>query len=134
MSMISKKGIYGLSAMYLLAQNSNDIFIQSKEIALKANIPHNYLEQILIILKKHKLVQSIRGNKGGYKISKKPNDITVFEVLNALETCINCIEVPKDNLILENFWNDSQDKMKDIFDISLEDLVKQNKQNIIFSI
>jgi len=134
MSMISKKGIYGLNAMYILAKNPHDIFMQSKDIALKADIPHNFLEQILIILKKNKLVQSIRGKKGGYKVSRKINEITVFEILDALESCITCIEIPKENTILNAFWKESQDKMKDIFNITLEDLVEKNKENIIFVI
>lgn len=134
MSMISKKGIYGLSAMYTLALTSKDSLMHSRDIAKKSNIPHNFLEQILIALKKNNLVTSIRGNKGGYKLSRDPQLITVYEILNSLESCIACIDTPKDNIILSAFWKESQEKMKKIFDTSLEELVKQNQQNIIYSI
>ena len=132
--MISKKGVYGLSAMYVLALNLNDDLMQSKDIASKANIPHNFLEQILIVLKKANLVKSIRGNKGGYKLFKSAEKISVYDILNSLESCISCIPEEQEEQLLFSFWQESQNKMKNIFDLSLHDLVLQNKRSIIFSI
>jgi Rrf2 family cysteine metabolism transcriptional repressor len=135
MSMISKKGVYGLSAMYVLALNTQDTLMHSKDIAKKANIPHNFLEQILIILKKEKLVRSIRGNKGGYRLARSKEQIIVYDILDALESCISCVSIDDEKeTLLDLFWLESQDKVKEIFNISLDELIHKNKKNIIFYI
>merc|ERR1712013_511518 len=88
MAIVSTKGVYGLTAILILAKEKNKDLLQIKEIAAKGEIPQNYLEQILVTLKKSGLVESIRGANGGYKLLKDANDITVFDVLSSLECCL----------------------------------------------
>lgn len=133
MSLVSKKGIYAVDAMCLLATLGKNNMITSKEIALQKNISHNFLEQILILLKKDNLIKSIRGNKGGYQLAKSCEDITVLDILNSIETCFACVQNDEEQLSYQ-FWEDSKKKIQAIFDISLYDLIKNNQKNIIFSI
>ncbi|NOR56939.1 MAG: Rrf2 family transcriptional regulator, partial [Sulfurimonas sp.] len=88
MAIISTKGAYGLTAIVILAKEEDNKLLQIKDIAAKGDIPQNYLEQILVLLKKSGLVESVRGANGGYKLSRDTNNITVYEVLNSLECCM----------------------------------------------
>ena len=82
---LSTRGRYGIHAMYDLALNADCGPQSIKAIAEREAIPEAYLEQLIAILKKEKLVTSIRGAQGGYKLARKPEEITVGEVLRALE-------------------------------------------------
>ncbi|MDY0116926.1 MAG: Rrf2 family transcriptional regulator [Sulfurimonadaceae bacterium] len=133
--MISTKGAYGLTAMVILAKE--DKLLQIKEIAKMGNIPQSYLEQILVLLKRATLVESVRGANGGYKLSKPTSAISVFEILNSLECCMAQADNKSDNNMLEAFWQDTQEKIKEIFAPSLKELeefLQKNPQNIIYHI
>ncbi|PHS57310.1 MAG: Rrf2 family transcriptional regulator [Sulfurimonas sp.] len=137
MAIISTKGIYGLTAILILAKEKNKKLLQIKDIAAKGKIPQNYLEQILIILKKSGLVESIRGANGGYKLSKATNEITVYEILDALECCISYTENKGKNNLLQPFWEDVQKKIENIFLLTvneLEEFLEKNSENIIYYI
>jgi Rrf2 family protein len=122
MPLISTKGVYGLTAMYELSKHTDDTPVQIKEISSNANIPQNYLEQLLSKLRRAELVQSIRGARGGYKLARKPQDIKVVDILIALEDDIKVVDVKADNPILNIFFDESKEKMKQIFDLSLDKL------------
>lgn len=137
MAIVSTKGAYGLTAVTVLAREKDKALLQIKDIAKKGDIPQNYLEQILVILKKSGLVESIRGANGGYKLSKSPNDITVYEVLNSLEGCLSYTDTKEKESILTPFWEDSQKKIKELFSLSiseLEEFLQKNSQNFIYYI
>ena len=72
---ISTKGRYALNIMIDLAKNSNeDKYISLTEISKRLEISNKYLEQIIAALNKAKLVISTRGNNGGYRLAKSPNE------------------------------------------------------------
>ena len=73
MPLISTKGVYGLTAMYELSKHQEDSPMQIKDISANANIPQNYLEQLLSKLRRAELVKSIRGARGGYILAKTPD-------------------------------------------------------------
>lgn len=81
---ISSKGRYGLAIMANIAQNNND-FVSISNIAKDLDISKVYLEQIITILKKNNLLKSLKGPRGGYKLGKNIKDISVYEILSALE-------------------------------------------------
>lgn len=85
---LSTKGRYGLMAMHRLSLNFNNGPMSISEIAEKENLSESYLEQLFTLLKKAKLVNSIRGANGGYVLSKSPENIKIGEILNALEGSI----------------------------------------------
>ncbi len=130
MPLISTKGVYGLTAMYELSKHDEDTPMQIREISSNANIPQNYLEQLLSKLRRADLVKSIRGAKGGYILAKKPEQISVKEILVALEGDLKIIDNKTENPILNIFFDDAKRGMKDIFDINLSKLDEyQDKYN-----
>ncbi|MCT7628179.1 RrF2 family transcriptional regulator, partial [Aliarcobacter butzleri] len=122
MPLISTKGVYGLSAMYELSKHKADTPMQIKDISANANIPQNYLEQLLSKLRKANLVNSIRGARGGYILAKKPDEIKIVDILIALEDDIKIIDSKSENPILNIFFDESKNSMKKIFDIKLSKL------------
>ncbi|ONI39182.1 Rrf2 family transcriptional regulator [Candidatus Epulonipiscium fishelsonii] len=82
---LSTKGRYGLKLMVELGANSTDRQISLSYISEHLGISESYLEQLIAKLKKENLVISKRGSQGGYLLAKNPKDITVGNVLRALE-------------------------------------------------
>jgi len=78
--------------MYDLADHYGDGPQSIKCIAERQNIPEAYLEQLIAILRKEKLVISNRGAQGGYRLAASPEEITVGQVLRALEGGLNLVD------------------------------------------
>ncbi len=132
---LSTKGRYGTRLMLNLALHSQtgDEAVILKNIASEEEISIRYLEQIIIPLKIKRLVKSIRGAGGGYSLSRKPAQIKVGEILEALEgpiclvDCINdpdyCGRLPLCSAF--EVWRGASDLLKDYFDkITLQDLLE----------
>lgn len=83
---ISAKGRYALAAMISMSQSyPNGEFITVISISEKLGISKIYLEQVFSLLKRGGLVISVKGAQGGYQLSRMPREITVFQVLSAVE-------------------------------------------------
>lgn len=82
---LSTKSRYGLRAMFDIAYNCGTAPVQIQDISRRQQISPRYLEQIFQNLKRAGLLKSKRGPQGGYALSRKPNEITVLEILNATE-------------------------------------------------
>lgn len=83
---ISSKGRYGLAAMVCMAEGyGSDACITIISLSERLGISKIYLEQVFSLLKRAELVLAIKGAQGGYKLAKPPQDITVFQILHALE-------------------------------------------------
>ncbi|NWG19532.1 MAG: Rrf2 family transcriptional regulator [Chloroflexi bacterium] len=82
---ISSKGEYGLRALLDLAQRVGEGPIQSRDIHERQGIDENYLNQILILLRRAGLIESVRGPQGGHRLARPPAQITVLDALVALE-------------------------------------------------
>ena len=89
---LSTRGRYGIHAMYDLAVNYGDGPQSIKCIAERQNIPEAYLEQLIAMLRRAKLVISNRGAQGGYRLAREPKEITVGDVLRALEGGLNLVD------------------------------------------
>jgi len=132
MAGITSKGIYGLSAMYELSL-SNGSPMQIKTVAQRANVPQNYLEQLLPLLRKAGLLTSFRGASGGYSLAKNAKEITVLEIIETLEGNL-CISSLQDNHdVLNLFWKERQNKINELFKISLYEL-QNYRQNFTYTI
>ena len=79
--LISTKGRYALRVMVDLAEHSTDGFIPLKMIAARQNISEKYLENIIKLLVKAKLLTGVRGKGGGYRLTKAPEQYTVGDIL-----------------------------------------------------
>lgn len=83
--LISTRGEYGLRAMLVLAEEYSGGPLPLRVIADREYLSLQYLEHLFRDLRTHGLVKSFRGAKGGYKLAKSPEQITVGDVLWALE-------------------------------------------------
>ncbi|ALC88960.1 BadM/Rrf2 family transcriptional regulator [Bacillus sp. FJAT-18017] len=81
---LSSRGEYALRALICLGSDGGRL-VSISEIAEKTLVPINYLEQLLLQLKRNGYVQSKRGVHGGYKLSRSANDIVIGEVIRNLE-------------------------------------------------
>ena len=79
--MISAKSRYALRVMVDLAQHNSGEFIPVKEIATRQGISLKYLESIMTILTKGKMLESASGKGGGYRLIKQPSEYKVIEIL-----------------------------------------------------
>ena len=89
---ISTRGKYGLRAMIDLALYSEQEAVSISSIALRQNISESYLEQLMAKLKKAGLVISTRGAQGGYRLALPMCEISVGDVLRALEGDLRAVE------------------------------------------
>ncbi len=91
---LSSRARYGLRAMCYLAEQSqvSDCAISLGAIAGEIGVSEKYLEQLFATLKKSELVTSMRGAGGGYTLSRRAEDISVGEILRALEDGLVIVE------------------------------------------
>lgn len=107
---ISTRGRYALRVMIDLAINNSQEYVSLKDIANRQEISMKYLEQIVSILNKDGFVNSARGNAGGYKLAKKPEEYKVGDILRAAEgdlsptDCITEDCVRKQDCKTFSFW------------------------------
>jgi Rrf2 family protein len=90
--MFSTKAEYGVRVMVELARRAGEDPIPLAEIAEHDGLPLAYLEHLVARLRKAGLVDSRRGSRGGYLLARSPTDITMAEVVEALEGSIAPIE------------------------------------------
>jgi Rrf2 family protein len=128
MALISSKGMYGLAAMYELCMLKSSKPVQIKDISANANIPQNYLEQLLSQLKKAGLVNSTRGAYGGYQLAKDADKISVKEIFEALEGEFNIADSCTKNPALTLFYQEKKAELEKIFNLSLEELIKYQQK------
>jgi Rrf2 family protein len=90
--MFSTKTEYGVRVMVELARRSGEDPVPLAEIASTGDLPLAYLEHLVARLRKAGLVDSRRGSRGGYMLARSATDITMAEVVEALEGAIAPIE------------------------------------------
>ena len=114
----SSKTEYGLKAMVNLAT----VYPNIKSLAVLAreeSLPLKYLERIMTILKKHALVASQRGQKGGYSLIKNPSSINMAEIIISLNgpispmKCVGSVCHLRLNCSLSGFWENMGKKTED---------------------
>lgn len=129
---ISTKGRYALMVLLDLAEQASDKPVSLRSVAERQGISEKYLEGIVARLSTAKLVDSIRGKYGGYKLSKAPKEYTVMEVLLATEESMAIIAtldegVSTDTVISEKtvgFWAGLQNYIHDYLEgVTLQDII-----------
>lgn len=119
---ISSKTVYAIAALQELGAIQEKEVLKIKDIAAKASIPQNFLEQILLELKKQGLLTSIKGAHGGYKLAKDLKDITLKDVVIILESDIFGGISQPENKALQLFWDDLKINVSKAFEIPLSEL------------
>ena len=83
--MISTKGRYALRVMIDIAEHQHDGYIPLKEIAARQEISEKYLEAIVKSLVKERYLQGLRGKSGGYRLTRPPEEYSLWEILTLAE-------------------------------------------------
>lgn len=142
---ISKKGYYSVRAIIDIAVNSNSAPVSLSNISKRQDISLHYLEQLFMKLRRAKLVKSFRGPGGGYLLAKKPEEISMADILHCVEEPVTpgkiCETANSKNKNGNNYcnkmdecvsrlvWQKLGDKMKETLDsISLESLCKEQER------
>jgi Rrf2 family protein len=92
---LSTKSRYGVRALFDMAYHAGTLPAQIKDISRRQNISPRYLEQIFQDLKKAGLIKSRRGPQGGYQLARKPQEISVKDIIHATEgemALVNCVK------------------------------------------
>jgi Rrf2 family protein len=82
---ISQKGLYALQAMMMLARHYHQGAIKIRDIAYEENLPEKFLELILLELKNARIVESVRGAKGGYQLRRAPSDVRLSQIIRLID-------------------------------------------------
>jgi Rrf2 family protein len=129
---LSTKGRYGLRAAVDLALFSKNDPISISTIASREGLSESYLEQLFAKLKKAGLIMSIRGTNGGYQLAKPAADISVGDVLRALEGDMVVVDCPDsenqcakfDSCVTKYVWKRINKSINDTMDsMTLEEIV-----------
>ena len=83
--LISTRGRYALRVLIDLAEHEEDGYTPLKDIAGRQDISQKYMESIMTMLSKKKLVEGVHGKGGGYRLNRSPEDYSVGEILRITE-------------------------------------------------
>lgn len=129
---LSTRSRYGLRAALELAMEYGQGPVQIKTMAEREGISNKYLEQLIAILKSSGLIRSIRGPKGGYVLSKPPEEIMLSQIFTTLEgplVAVECLEHPDfcprcGGCVTRELWAEMQGALLGVLDSkTLKDLV-----------
>ena len=129
---ISTKGRYALRVMIDLAVNDKGDYVSLKDISNRQEVSLKYLELIMAMLNKAGYVKSTRGNNGGYRLAKSPEEYKVGDILRKTEgdlapiACVNGEECGKrENCKTFKFWQGLDNVINEYVDSkTLADLIK----------
>lgn len=133
---LSTKGKYGVRALFEIARHYGKGPLTIKEIAERQRISLSYLEQILHRLGKAGIIESVRGPHGGYELSRRPADLTIGDVVRALEGPIalsHCLDpgasgscYQADDCVARMVWAQVGEKIEAALDsITFDHLLRQ---------
>jgi Rrf2 family protein len=128
---LTMQGEYAIRAMVELAREHGKGLISAKKLAERQDIPLVFLTKILLILTKSGLLVSMRGSHGGIRLAKDPSEISILNIVEAIEgpirlnICIGnagvCGHTPACKV--HNIWNNVQDSMVRELDVRLTELI-----------
>ena len=131
---ISTKTVYAVAALYELGSGPEEKLMKIKEIAQQTEISKNFLEQILLELKKSGFLLSVKGAHGGYRLAKPLSDILLKEIMMVLENDAFSSPCKTENPALKLFWEEMNMEAETLFSVPLSQLYTcQQRVNDTFS-
>jgi len=137
---LTSKGRYAVMAMADLARSNAKKPVSLLEISLRQGISLSFLEQLFLRLKKNNLVQSTRGPRGGYVLTKNSEEIKLSSIINAVDEKIKTVKCKKESkrgcngksikCITHDLWSDLENHINNFFEKNtLKDILyKTNNQ------
>ncbi len=131
---ISTKGRYALRIMADIATHEGDKNVSIMELSTRNHISDKYLEQIISLLSKSGLVTGFRGSQGGYKLGRKPSEISVGEILKVTEGDLKTVMCVSSNgkcdfskqCLTASFWDKLNRLVTDFFNsTTLDDIINR---------
>lgn len=131
--MFSQTSEYAIRALAILARYSRDQFVLVGTLATSADLPHHYLSKILQNLVRMQILESRKGSRGGFRLSRDPDEITLYQIVDAIENlnqkrrCLLGQSECSDERAcpLHSFWaKQSDDYLETLQRTSLGDLVR----------
>ena len=123
---LSTKGRYGLRALIDLALYSENETVSIASISARQNISESSLEQLIAKLRKAGLVTSVRGAGGGYKLAKPASEISVGDILRALEEENSCDG--SEFCVTKYVWQKINDSInRTVDEMKLDQLVEESR-------
>lgn len=133
--MISTRGRYALRVLIDLAENNSDDYVPMRDIAKRQEISLKYLERIIPVLSKNKIVEGIQGKGGGYRLLIKPEECTIGDILRLTEgdlapvACLECGAKPCEKMSecrTYPLWLEFYNTVNDFFDNkTLADIIRK---------
>ncbi len=137
---LSTQSRYGVRAIFDIAYHSEGLATQVKDISRRQGISARYIEQIFQKLKKAGIIGSKRGPLGGYFLNKRPEEITIGEIVHVTEGNINpvlCLSQEDSSKPCEKsgecvtriIWDEAGNRLKGYFDsVTIKDLCKKAQE------
>ena len=133
----SKSCVYGLRAMIYLSSISREDYVSIKGLSEKLDISFHFLTKILQELTAADLLESMKGPKGGVRLTKSGSEITLKEVVKAVDgsaiftECV--LGLPgcgsEEPCPMHSMWEETRDEINDVFmNTSLRDMSKEGKE------
>ena len=135
---LSTKCRYGLRAIVDIAGTYGKNPAKRKDIAKKQGLSSSYLENILLILRNHKLIETTRGVNGGYVLCRTPSNISGYDIIDALEgplTLTDCVDKPAScnrtaSCATRFVWCELAGAMQSVLlKLTLQDLIDHEKKS-----
>ena len=134
---LTTKGRYAVMALADIAKFDATGPVSLRDISIRQGISILYLEQIFLKLKKHNIVNSLRGINGGYKLIKDPVDLKLSDIFKAVDEKVKTVSCNKNSkkscngksskCITHNLWDELEIHINTFFENrSLRDLVNKN--------
>ncbi|WP_440909253.1 Rrf2 family transcriptional regulator [Candidatus Pelagibacter sp.] len=138
---LTSKGRYAVMALVDIAKFDSINPVSLRDISLRQGISIDYLEQIFSKLKKYEIVKSIRGIQGGYILNRKPSEIKLNNIFDAVDEKVKTVQCKKESkkscngkstkCVTHDLWNELETHINTFFEQkSLEDLVINKESRI----
>ncbi len=138
---LSTKSRYGVRALFDIAYNSGNLPAQIQDISRRQDISPRYLEQIFQKLKKKGILKSKRGPQGGYYLARRPEEITVSDIIQATEGDILLVECTAEkkkkkgecafegSCVTQTVWQEASARLQEYFStVTLKSLCDRGQE------
>jgi Rrf2 family iron-sulfur cluster assembly transcriptional regulator len=131
---LSSKGRYAVTAMLDVSLHSKPGPVSLADISERQEISLSYLEQLFSLLRREKLVDSVRGPGGGYKLGREPSEISIGAVIRAVNESVDATKCKGqrgcqggERCLTHNLWEDLSNRISVFLDgITLGELMQQH--------